>query len=364
MIRKYDEFGNPLDSDSDLVNSYLKDKYFTGDLSDNSLQAERQTADDRRLAAGLGQGADTIAAALSGAKPQTAFYDKMAANADRGVKDIESRRKSKMDEARFAQEAQKFGMEETKFAKEQRLQDPDSPESRVYQSALRGLPNSPFTEDQLSHVTAADKDRVTSVAQLIELAESRKEQTAARLQQQKMLMDEKHAKLETPIGRAQNEKDANDIKSEIDTYNKLKQGIQKLQTLREGMGVKEKLANKIPFVETRDYGDYKSTANQLQTEYKKLMSLRGLGEPTQKFLDQIIPSNPSEIDIGGGTEAKMKSFSDSLDRDLEGKASSRGLNASPVTAKYRQAPEGPKKPKMVTQNGHTYTLNEMTGEYE
>jgi hypothetical protein len=269
-----------------------------------------------------------------------------------------------MDEAKFAQEAQKFGMDETKFAKEQRLNDPDSPESKVYQNALRGLPNSPFTDDQLRNVTAADKDRVSSVSQQIEAAEARKEQTAARLQTAKLAADERHAKLETPLGRAQNEKDAGDIKGEIDTYNKLKQGIQKLQKLKKGMGVGEKLINKVPFVDTENYGEYKSTANQLQTEYKKLMSLRGLAEPTQKFLDNIIPSNPSEIDIGGGAEAKMKSFSDSLDRDLQGKASSRGLDATSVTSKYQKQGGGPAKPKQVTQNGHTYILNEMTGQYE
>lgn len=362
MVRRYDEYGNPLDSDSELVNSYLKDKYFTGDLSDQNLQAARETADDRRLNAGLGQGASTIASALSGAKPQTEFYDKLATNADRGVKDIEDRRKSKMGEADFAQKAQKFGMEEDKFRRERQLEQHDSPEALAYQATIKAaFPKLP--DDLVKQLTPADAGRFQNIMQLEETAKARKEATAARLQTAQMAADERHAKLETPLGRAQNEKDAGDIKGEIDTYNKLKQGIQKLQELKKGMGLGEKLANKIPFVDTENYGEYKSTANQLQTEYKKLMSLRGLGEPTQKFLDNIIPSNPSEIDIGGGTEAKMKSFSDSLDRDLESKANSRGLNANSVTAKY-QKQGGPSKPKQVTQNGHTYTLNEVTGQYE
>lgn len=355
MMRKYDENGNPVDSDSDLVNSFLKDKYFTGDLSDENLAAQRDVGDNRRMLAGIGEGAATIAGGLTGTKPDSEFYGKLAANSDRGVKDIETRRKSKMDEAKFAQDAQKFGMDEDKFQRERRLQDPDSPESRVFQNALRAMqtslpPAQRLSDDQLTKITASDKDRIMGPLQLQETANTR-------LQQQKMVADERHAKMETPIGRANNEKDASDVKEALATYENLKQGIKKMQSMREEYG--NEVLNRTAINEG------KATAAALQTEYKKLMSLRGMGEPSQEFLDKIIPSNPLEVELGHGTEAKMQSFSNSLDDHLQNIARSRGLDASKATSKYKSAEGFPrqvrKAGKMATV-GSQHELDEAKGE--
>lgn len=236
MIRKYDEYGNPLDSDSELVNSYLKDKYFRGDLSDESLAAERATAEQRRTNAGIGQGLSTIAAGLTGTKPETEFYENLAKNADRGVKDIEQRRKSKMDEARFAQEAQKFGREETKFSREMRLEDPDSPESRVFQNALKKASPGLFSDEELLHVSAADKDRVTSLAQL-------KEQTAARIQQARIAADARKDALKqkgTPGQQALDRNFAKDYNEFVATGGAadVKKGLTQLREVSDALGTK------------------------------------------------------------------------------------------------------------------------------
>lgn len=193
MRQRFDKDGNPIQTmdfsdtegmtvtpagDSDLVNSYLRDKYFTGDLSDDSLKAARAKADEDRAMAGVGRGIATIAAGLTRTDADTKFYDDQAKDADRGVRDIEARRKSKLDEARFAREEQKFGQDEEKYRRDQELQDANSAPSKVFQNALRTAAPGMFTDDELKSVTAADKDRVLSLAQLKETIAARKAQQA------------------------------------------------------------------------------------------------------------------------------------------------------------------------------------------
>lgn len=347
MIRKYDEYGNPLDSDSELVNSYLKDKYFTGDISDNSLQAERETADDRRLSAGIGQGADTIASALSGAKPQTQFYDKLASNADRGVKDIEGRRKSKMDEARFAQEAQKFGREETKFGKEQRLEDPDSPESKVYQNALRGLPNSPFTDDQLRNVTAADKDRVTSVAQLIETAQARKEATAARLAATEKEKKPTEAQFNTG-GFARRLEQAEQEFKDLTTKGFNRAGVLNTAAAHLPEGLQNQMTKR------QDQAERNFVNATLRRESGAAISPSEFREAEAQYFPRI-NDGP---DVLAQKERNRKQILETL-RAAAGPA----LEKVPLVSRPSDEKKSPKA-KQVTQNGHSYTLNEATGEYE
>jgi hypothetical protein len=340
MIRKYDEYGNPLDSDSELVNSYLKDKYFTGDLSDANLDAQRQTTEDRRLAAGLGQGASTIASALSGAKPQTEFYDKMAANADRGVKDIEGRRKSKMDEARFAQEAQKFGREETKFAKEQRLEDPMSPESRVFQNAIKAASPEMFTDDELQHVSAADKDRITSLAQLKEQVAARKEAAQLSYQTRSDARTEKKQeraeKLETPLGQAKTEQDAKDIKDATASYHNLKQGLQKMEDLRNKYGSE--------FLNRSAVAEGKNLSTDLLLEYKQLAKLGVLSKSDTDLLNKLIPEDPLQFEWTGSTMKKLKTLSDTIDGKLKNFADSKAVDSRKATDRYSAGAGGGSAP--------------------
>lgn len=330
MIRKYDEYGNPLDSDSELVNSYLKDKYFTGDLSDKNLSAERETADDRRAMAGVGQGLSTIAAGLTGTKPATDFYDKLATNSDRGVKDIETRRKSKMDEARFAQEAQKFGMDEDKFRRDRRLQDPDSPESKVFQNAIKAASPEMFSDDELMHVTAADKDRVQSLAQLKEQVAARKEASRLAYQTRSDARTEKKQeraeKLETPLGQAKTEQDAKDIKDATASYHNLKQGLQKMEDLRNKYGSE--------FLNRSAVAEGKNLSTDLLLEYKQLAKLGVLSKSDTDLLNKLIPEDPLQFEWTGSTMKKLKTLSDTIDGKLKNFADSKAVDSRKATDRY------------------------------
>lgn len=177
--------------DSDLVKGYLSKKYFGEGMDDDALQAAQERATENRQMADVAHGAATIGAAFGGFRPDDSFYEGLRKGADDEVRNIEARRKGKMDEIRFGKELQAADLAERKMVKENELSDPMSPQSQVFQRAIKAAAPGMFTDEELKSVSAADKDRILSLAQLKETIASRKQTAALAAGEKRRLADEK-----------------------------------------------------------------------------------------------------------------------------------------------------------------------------
>lgn len=103
------------------VNEYIRTKYGeNADLNDVAMKEAQESANNRRLAAGIGAGFETIARAPSTIKPDTDFYNNLSKNADSGVKDIKDRQKAKTDKL-------KGDLDKLKLQEQSEDNDPNSP---------------------------------------------------------------------------------------------------------------------------------------------------------------------------------------------------------------------------------------------
>ncbi|CAB4200117.1 hypothetical protein UFOVP1351_25 [uncultured Caudovirales phage] len=84
------------------IREYIAKKYgFGGDESADALKLEQENAREDRLMSDIGSAGNTIGAAIAGVKADNSFYDKMSAGAGQGVRDLQERRKSAMDDMTY-----------------------------------------------------------------------------------------------------------------------------------------------------------------------------------------------------------------------------------------------------------------------
>jgi hypothetical protein len=81
------------------VKEYIAKKYGFGEGLDESalIDAQKGTSDEK-FAAGMGRAANKIGAAIAGVKADTSAYDKMRDEAGQSVKDLQDRRKGKVED--------------------------------------------------------------------------------------------------------------------------------------------------------------------------------------------------------------------------------------------------------------------------
>lgn len=189
-MRRYaeDEFEPGLSvtpgDDGTLVRDYISKKYFGPDIDDEALQTAQDDAAQNRQIGNLSHAAATIGNAFGGAETDDKFYANLQQQAGQGARDILDRRKGKMEEVRF-------GREEKAAQKDAELSDPNSAQSRVFQNALKSAAPGMFSDEDLRGISAADKDRITSLAQLKETIAARKQSAAMIQGEKKRTADEK-----------------------------------------------------------------------------------------------------------------------------------------------------------------------------
>lgn len=145
-----------------VVKEYIAKKYgFGGAESDDALMRAQEGANDTRFLANMASAGNTIGSAIAGVKADNSFFDKMSEGAGQGARDLQERRKGKMDDITYGkalkdQEAE--GEEE----------NPDSSMTKTYQAlASKMLPGKDF-----SKMTAAQIKRlVPSLEKIYQITE-------------------------------------------------------------------------------------------------------------------------------------------------------------------------------------------------
>lgn len=102
-----------------------------------------------------------------------------------------------------------------------------------------------------------------------------------------------------------------------------------------------------------------ATANDLRLQAKELYNLGVLNGPDLQLMLKQIPDTESLGSMftrDSTARAQLKSTKEAMKRKIEESMKAKGYSAKSA------APAA--KPQTVTQNGHTYTLNPQTGEYE
>jgi hypothetical protein len=102
------------------------------------------------------------------------------------------------------------------------------------------------------------------------------------------------------------------------------------------------------------------TANDLRLQLKELNKLGVLNGPDLALMLQQIPDTESVGQLftrNSTTDAQLQQVLDNIARKVETGMAARGYRPKGATATST-------KPATVIQNGHTYTLNPQTGEYE
>lgn len=129
------------------IKEYIAKKYgFDGAESDEALMRAQERGDDSRFLANMASAGNTVGAAIAGVKADNSFYDKLRDGAGQGVKDLQDRRKGKMDDMVYG-----------KALKEQEAEgsedDPNSDMTmRLRELASRMSPKSDFSKMSASQI--------------------------------------------------------------------------------------------------------------------------------------------------------------------------------------------------------------------
>lgn len=147
---------------------------------------------------------------------------------------------------------------------------------------------------------------------------------------------------------------------------KLRDGLAEYRDFKNGIKEYRGLIDKYGTTELFDReGSAKldAIAKNLQLKVKNLAQLGVLSASDVPFIEKQIPG-PGIFTTRGGTLGGLDSTEKTMTEKFKNQMAARGYKANKdMEAEFGGQTTQP-KPKTVTQNGHTYTLNEQTGQYE
>lgn len=183
------------------------------------------------------------------------------------------------------------------------------------------------------------------------------ERRADRKEAQDQREHEKQQTLNTPFGTANTPDDAKQLKEAYESKQNFDSKIQDMIALR-------KKHNGGALLNREDVGRGKQLSKDALLEYKNMAKLGVLSKADEDIINAIIPDDPLEYNspiaaIQGQDPIlhKLEKFKSDKDKDFQTRVQTRtrsGLMQGPQSG----------KPQTVIQNGHTYTLNPLTGKYE
>ena len=171
---------------------------------------------------------------------------------------------------------------------------------------------------------------------------------------------ENEESLMTNYGKARTKDDAKQLKAASEIKTSFDQKISELISIREAKGGE--------VLDREAVARARQLSKDLLLAYKDMSKLGVLSAADEAILNEIIPADPLQFNASGlvgqdPTMVKLKSFKVDVNRDFENRLNNRirgGYKSEGSPAEPSQS----LRPKTVSQNGHVYTLNEETGEYE
>lgn len=332
----------------------------------------------------------TARGAASGYKRDGSFFDRVGSMNDSRVADARNAKQSKIDSflkkdqlnyqdsERKRQEIMR-GREDSEYNRSQasRQQEDDSASevSKNYQNLASKMVGgkkdfSNMSATQLKQVMPSleklysiDENNRTRRDQQNQQAfeNSYKRDETKRIKEEKE--QEKEQALKTPYGKANTVKDAEELKQAHVSKQSFDSKVNEMIELRENYGV-EYL--------NRDVVERgKQLSKDLLLEYKNMAKLGVLSISDEKIINAIIPPDPLGQDFALGQDPllhRLKKFKEDSDKTFNENIKTRTregmsqFDQKNPTSNLNSSGSG--KAKTIIQDGHTYTLNEKTGEYE
>lgn len=311
-------------------------------------ERKKKQAVDAAYATGQGDAQKTMAELAKGGfgKEAMEMQDKINEQGrhayDKKIKDLDMTSRllgSAKDQQSWLQakaEAQKYGIDVSQI--------PDA-----YDQGLRDR----LLNQSVSYLDQLKLKREQEMMDLRKREVVAQEKNAGLARQEKL--QEKMQGLKTPYGLANTEDDAKKLKEAHESKVSFDQKLQELINLRKDKGVE--------YMDREAVARGKQLANDLLLEYKNMAKLGVLSQSDEKIINSIIPSDPLGQDWALGQDpvlTNLTKFKEDKDKEFATKVGTRTRAGVETTAKAGL----PTKPKTIKQNGHTYVLNEATGEYE
>lgn len=315
------------------------------------------------------QGAHQIGAALAQQKANDQYVKPYQDIEAKKVSDLLNRRKEERDQDDQYMQRRDQAMQEAKFnldfGDETKRRDPNSNESKEAVKILNqmfeanGLPTR-FNEGEMSF--ARIKELNPLFGDIIQ-AKARKDAAALSREDMRTRRDEAREdklKKESTLSDKQ-VTDITAIDNSLDTLATIK-GLKSKMDTGKMSAAQNTLAQAIG-VDDPNKSAFKSLVQDQLAQYIKSISGAAVSDTERKFLLENLP-NVSDNDktFNAKLEAVQNRLSQSRKRTLEN-LSKKGKNVSDFSRQELNTTSS-SKPKTVQQNGHTYTLNEETGEYE
>lgn len=246
--------------------------------------------------------------------------------------------------------------------------DPNSQVSKMYQDLAKKLrPQSDFSQMSATQIKTG-MGPLQKTYEVDQISEAKKTSAAQRQQDRldsndirNQMIDakkqEKVGELTVPgVGIANTPDDAKKLKDATELKDKFDRQLSEMIDLRKEYGFE--VANRSAVARS------KQLSKDLLLTYKDLSKLGVLSKSDEDILNAIIPPDPLGYAMSGSGDdpilEKMNKFKSDAEADYQARLKTRlKENFNPQVGKT-----GPDKPKSVVQDGHTYILNEATGEYE
>ncbi|WP_374028337.1 hypothetical protein ACES2J_08370 [Bdellovibrio bacteriovorus] len=247
-------------------------------------------------------------------------------------------------------------------AQRERDMDPNSEESKMAKALAVKMGMNP---DTAKNLTAAKFKEVSPVLEKMYSVEqtklARQDAAATRAEAKAQREYEKNQTLETTFGTARTADDAKQLKAAAETKAKFDRQLQELIDLRKDKGVE--------YLDRDAVARAKQLSRDLLLGYKDLAKLGVLSQSDEAILNDIIPKDPLGQDWAPGQDPtlhKLEKFQGDVESDFNSRLDQRLRDPNnPQRQQIQQSKKASSNlPKKVVQNGHTYILNEETGEYE
>jgi hypothetical protein len=374
----------------DALYQSLKAKYAAA-ADDQGVKDAESSASRTNIASLIGQavagyGANKARARGVNINDNSAIFQSMRDGAKQDVASARQGRKDKMDSVLTADEIERKdltrGREDEDYS---RSNDPESPESKNAQAlAQKLMPQGDFTGmsarqlkaslPSLEKIYAAEQQRLGREDTIKAQAEARRESAlnrASSAEQARLAReaakDEDRRWKEEQVTKANDEKKKTTLREVEDRRQNINDALSTVEKMIDEDGTYELLGS--------HNKDMDRLIDQIATDMAKLQDPDSVARPAEVDLIKRGLVESGAWQQNSTAKDALANFRKEVDRRAKTAYSVRAIDApgqkvdniagggaSGQWGEANAAPAG--KPKTVIQNGHTYTLNEKTGEYE
>lgn len=338
------------------VQSNIKSKYglLDGEEYDKQLKAAQEDADSRRSGLGWAQFAAGIGDAFAGRDPSNTARNFQQIRQDiqnNTVGNLENRRKAQMENL-----SSNSAMD--KMQRDNDLFDPKSGQSMAFRKIIEAQFPSVVKAygENWDNVSAGDKENIFQPLKLKEEIDARRQNTQmmaeARKDQRDLIQEERQ--------KTRDDKKKTTLNEIEDRRTNILDNIKSLDEMIDEDGTYEFFGS--------HNADLNRKVDMIATDMAKLADPDSVARPSEveMFKKGLIQANKASMKNSTARDI-LKNFKGEVEKRADNAYVIRGMENPKAKRQPSANPEAPQKdskPKTITQNGHTYTLNEQTGEYE